>query len=362
MNNFSISLKNEMVLCYIGFIGFMKKHVFIFGAGASKDEGLPIQEELLYSYFTSQQNDQFREIIAKYFRDFFNLDINHVNKAHIPTFEEALGIIEAAIDNEQSFGPIYSRRYLHQLRTALIMAMGIAIEHCSRNANNTHERLMHALFSNGEFHPDEYGFISFNYDLLLDKALMNILENDIYVDYGISFANETISKPPFEHWETPGEQRIRFLKPHGSFNWMHCPTCNSMYITGVKESRIFSTGYLHNVEHCLKDQTELSYVMHPPSLYFKTHRNIYLQLIWKHTYDLLAQADQVYFIGYALKDADVWMKYVLKKSQVQKPKEFIVVNPQPANQLQQNFARLLGDVQYLSRDFSGFVDHITEYV
>lgn len=339
----------------------MKKHVFIFGAGASKDEGLPIQEELLYCYFTSQYSDQFRGIIADYFQDFFNLDINHVNKAHIPTFEEALGIIEAAIDNEQSFGPTYSRRYLHRLRTALIMAMGVAIEHCSRNANNTHERLMHALFSDGEFHSDEYGFISFNYDLLLDKALMNILEKDIYVDYGIGFANETISKPPFEHWETPGEKRIRYLKPHGSFNWMHCPTCNSMYITGVKESRIFSTGYLHNVEHCLKDQTELSYVMHPPSLYFKTHRNIYLQLIWKHTYDLLAEADRVYFIGYALKNADVWMKYILKKSQVQKQKEFVVVNPQPADQLQQNFSRLLGEITYLNIDFSGFVDHIEEY-
>ena len=340
----------------------MQKHVFIFGAGASKDEGLPIQEELLYNYFTHQHSDQFRPIIAKYFKDFFQLDINNVEKDQIPTFEEALGIIEAAIDNEQSFDPTYSHRYLHQLRMALIMAMGIAIEHCSRNANKTHDRLMHALFSERTFHNDEYGFISFNYDLLLDKALMNILEKDIYVDYGITFANETIYKPPFEHWETPGQQHIHFLKPHGSFNWMHCPTCNSMYITGVKESRIFSTGYLHNVEHCLKDKTELSYVMHPPSLYFKTYRNIYLQLIWKHTYDLLAQADRVFFIGYALKNADVWMKYILKKSQIQKPKEFFVINPQPASQLHQKFSRLLGKVNYLNLDFSNFVDSINEYV
>ena len=283
----------------------MKKYVFIFGAGASKDEGLPIQEELLYSYFQNQQTDQFRPIISKYFND------------------------------------------LKKLYT---------------NANNTHERLMQALFLESSFHQDEYGFISFNYDLLLDKALMNILEKDIYVDYGITFANETIFNPPFAHWESPGERCIRYLKPHGSFNWMHCPTCNSMYITGVKESRIFSTGYLHTVEHCLKDKTELSYVMHPPSLYFKTHRNIYVQLVWKHTYDLLADADKVYFIGYALKDADVWMKYNLKKSQVQKSKDFIVVNPQPASQLHEKFERLLGDVTYLNQDFSTFVDCINDHV
>lgn len=340
----------------------MKKHVFIFGAGASKDEGLPIQEELLYSYFTNQHHDQFRGIIAKYFNDFFNLDINNVKKEKIPTFEEALGIIEAALDNEQSFGPTYSQRDLGQLRTALIMAMGIAIEHCSRNANNTHQRLMQALFADSIFQNDEYGFISFNYDLLLDKALMDILEKDIYVDYGITFANETISYPPFEHWDKPGKKRIRYLKPHGSFNWMHCPTCNSMYITGVKESRIFKTGYLHTVEHCLKDKTELSYVMHPPSLYVKTYRNIYLQLIWKYTYDLLAEAEKVFFIGYALKDADVWMKYMLKKSQFQKQKQYFVVNPQPAEQLQPKFERLLGPVTYSPQDFSTFVDHIDSYL
>lgn len=340
----------------------MKKHVFIFGAGASKDEGLPIQEELLYSYFTKQHHDQFRAIIAQYFHDFFNLDINKVSKQQIPTFEEALGIIEAALDNEQSFGPNYTQRSLRQLRTALIMAMGISIEHCSRNTNHTHQRLTQALFADTFFQNDEYGFISFNYDLLLDKALMDILEKDIYVDYGIRFANETISQPPFEHWDSPGPKRIRYLKPHGSFNWMHCPTCNSMYITGVKESRIFSTGYLHTVEHCLKDQTELSYVMHPPSLYFKTHRNIYLQLVWKQTYDLLVEADHIYFIGYALKNADVWMKYMLKKSQFQTEKKYYVINPQPAQQLQPTFERLLGPITYHQQDFSTFVDHIQEYI
>lgn len=340
----------------------MKRNVFIFGAGASKDEGLPIQEELLFNYFSYQQNDQFRSMVSTYFKDFFNLDINEVRKNQIPTFEESLGIIEAAIDNEQTFGPEYSLQFLHKLRTALIMAMGIAIEHCSINTNDTYQRLMEILFKNTSFHNEQYDFISVNYDLLLDKSLMNTLENNIFVDYGIPFANETIYHPPFEQWDTPGKQKIHFLKPHGSFNWLHCPTCNSMYITGVKESRIFSTGYLHNVEHCLKDKTELSYVIHPPSLYFKTNRNIYLQLIWKHTYDLLAKADNVFFIGYALKNADIWMKYILKKSQFQKPKRYTVINPQPLQQLKPTFDRLLGPVSYVQQDFSGFVDDIRLYL
>lgn len=340
----------------------MEKNVFIFGAGASKDEGLPIQEELLFNYFSHQHNDQFRQILSSYFKDFFQINVNDVDKNSIPTFEEALGIIEAAIDNEQTFGPNYPLKELHKLRTALIMAMGISIEHCSINTNDTHQRLMDVLFSNSQFNNEEYGFISFNYDLLLDKSLMNTLENDIYVDYGIGFANEFIYQHPFEHWDTPGDRKILFLKPHGSFNWLHCPTCNSMYITGVKESRIFSTGYLHNVEHCLKDGTELSYVIQPPSLYFKTHRNIYLQLIWKHTYDLLANAEKVFFIGYALKNADVWMKYMLKKSQFQKPKRYIVINPQPVQQLKPKFDRLLGPVSYVQKDFSTFVDDIRLYL
>ena len=340
----------------------MERHVFVFGAGASKDEGLPIQEELLKTYFHTYHQDSFRGELYRYFYDFYGLDLNNLDVTKIPTFEEALGIIEVAIENETTFGPLYSLKKLQTIRNALILSMGNAIENSPLNRSNTHKRLMEKLFAQREFYQDQYGFISFNYDLLLDKALMDALEKDIYVDYGIEFANETIYSPPFEQWESPlGKQHIKFFKPHGSFNWMYCSTCNSLYISWVKESKIFSTGYLHNVEHCLKDHSELSYVMEPPSFHSR-YKNVYLQIIWKKTFDVLAMADRIYFIGYALKNADIWFKYLLKRSCFQKQKRFIVVNPVKEEELKHKFDRLLGTVDYVETDFSSFVEHIHEFI
>ena len=337
--------------------------MFIFGAGASKDEGLPIQEELLSTYFNTQRDDECRPILQRYFQDFYRIDIDAITHENIPSFEDTLGIIEAAIENEQNFGKHYTLPSLRTLRTALILAMGTAIEHARLNIRDTHHRLLHKLFPPGRFHPHEFSFISFNYDLLLDKALMDILEHDIYVDYKISFANETIHAHPFAQWESPiGKKHISYLKPHGSFNWLCCPTCHSMYITGVKESRIFSTGYLHNVEHCLKDQSELSYVMQPPSLYMNTRKHIYLQLVWKHTYDVLSEADVIIFIGYALQHADLWLKYLLKKSQFHQQKQFHIINPASEEVLRPTFERLLGPVEYHQMEFTEFVNHIDHII
>jgi NAD-dependent SIR2 family protein deacetylase len=307
--------------------------------------------------------DQFRPFLRTFFQDFYHIDMNDTTNEIIPTFEETLGIIEAAIENEQTFGKNYDLPKLRMIRTALILAMGTAIEQSTLNNKHTHHRLLQKLFPTGRYHEKEFSFISFNYDLLLDKALMDILDRDIYVDYGIPFTNETIYSKPFEQWESPlGKKRITYLKPHGSFNWLCCPTCHSMYITGVKESRIFSTGYLHNVEHCLKDQSELSYVMQPPTLYMNMKRHIYLQLIWKHTYDTLAEADVIIFIGYALKNADIWLKYILKKSQIHKQKQFHIINPTEESELKPQFERLLGPIQFHQQNFSEFVDRLQQII
>lgn len=49
---------------------------------------------------------------------------------------------------------------------------------------------MNKLFHRGHFVEDEYSFINFNYDIVLDKALMPLLSKNIYLDYGINFKNE----------------------------------------------------------------------------------------------------------------------------------------------------------------------------
>lgn len=342
----------------------MERIVFVFGAGASKDEELPLQDKLLLTYFQSKLDDSLRGDLEQYFKDFFNIDFRNLDNAQFPTFEEALGILELAIQKDEIYSPNYSLERLRKLRDYLILSMGIAIENSPLNENNSHDRLIRRLFRKGHFNQGEYSFISFNYDILLDKALMNALSKNIYVDYGIEFTNENpqYAQYPFDKWDSPkNKQNVTFLKLHGSFNWMCCPKCNSIYITGDKKSGFFKTGYLHKIEHCLKDESALNCVIEPPS-YFKKYQNIYIQNIWKKAFDVFSDADKIIFLGYSLPEADIQFKYLLKRSCFNTRKKIIVINPSPEDKLKSKYERLLGKVNYQSIKLIDFVNNHLKYL
>lgn len=342
----------------------MKKTVFIFGAGASIDAGLPSQCQLLKTYFQKREKDSFSPILDPYFKDFFNINLDNVNVERIPVFEEAVGVVELAIEKEETFGPDYPIEQLKKIKQALILSMGIAIEKCPLNAHNSYDTLISRLFHMGHFLKDEYSFINFNYDILLDKALLKLLNKKIYIDYGISFANEEIARGGFGIWRRPSKDRsLKYLKPHGSFNWMCCSTCNSIYIIGKgkEKSRVFTTGYLHNVERCPNDQTELYCPIEPPS-FFKKYKNIYLQNIWKDAYNLIKEAERLVFVGYSLQEADIWVKYLLKRCCFACKKDIIVVNMEEEGKLKSKYERLFGEVKYCQIPFREFANNHKKFL
>jgi len=336
----------------------MKKTVFIFGAGASI--GLPQQEGLLKTYFRDRRKDDFKSILKTYFEEFFNINFRELEEAKFPTFEEALGIIQIAIEKEEAFRYDYGQKKIMEISDALIVSMGITIENC-RISDNIYNKLIRKLFHRGHFTQNEYSFVNLNYDILLDISLMELLRKKIYIDYMIPFTNSCMefTSKEFPLWAEPGQERVKYLKPHGSFNWMYCPKCNSIYISGDKKGPIFSTGYLHKIGHCAKDECELKFIIEPPTL-FKKFKNIYLQIIWKELSDVLIDADRFVFTGYSLPDADIWFKYLLKKSFLGKDKEIIVINP--SEREEERYKRLLGDVKYYRIGFSDFVNNIRIYL
>lgn len=343
----------------------MKRAVFILGAGASASAGLPIQANLFRDYFRSgmTHSDSFRNQLASFFIDFFDVDIQTLDVTTLfPTFEEALGVLELAIEREETFGPNYSLPRLREVREALIYSMGIVIERKPVSHPTTYHRFVQKLFHRGHFLEDEYAFINFNYDVLLDDALMelNYKRTKIMIDYDIHFANEKRKGQSgnFQEWLPVSGKAVKYLKPHGSFNWMHCPTCNSIYILGNEKSQIFKTGYIHQRESCAKDNTPLDCVIEPPS-FFKKYKNTYLQNIWNTMTQTLIEADVIIFIGYSLPAADMWIKYVLKRACSGSKKHWIVVNR--TNREKKRYLRFLGRIEYLQMSFDTYVRDWTKH-
>lgn len=222
----------------------MKKAVIIFGAGASASAGLPIQAHLFRDYFVSgmAQSDSFRNQLASFFADFFHIDIQDLGGTEFPTFEEALGVLDLAIEKDETFGPNYSLPKLREIREALVYSMGIAIERRPVPTPTSYHKFANKLFHRGHFSEGEYVLVNFNYDVLLDDALMdlNYHQTKIMIDFDMHFANENRlwQKGNFQEWLPASGKVVKYLKPHGSFNWMHCPTCNSIYIYwGTKRVR-----------------------------------------------------------------------------------------------------------------------------
>lgn len=326
-----------------------KKTVFIFGAGASKADGLPTQAELLENYFKEIPSDNFSADLKEYFEVFFDIRDTCANDVKWPSFEEALAMVEIALEKKQAFAPNYDTEKLKKIHDGLIISMGRAIENCEVSDNTFHQKFVNKLFWKGHgkrhYQKGEYSFVSFNYDILLDKALMNLLNDDIYCDYGINFSNNSKEEHPFCKWSPPKKNPVLILKPHGSLNWMLCPSCDDIYILGETKGNIFKTGLLKKIEVCPVDNSTMKFIIEPPS-YFKEYKNYYLQTIWKRFHEVVKQADKIIFIGYSMPDADIMIKYTIKRACFGQEKKFIVVNRNTGNELKNRYTRLLGNVNF----------------
>jgi len=113
------------------------KTVFVFGAGASKADGLPTQAELFKKYFSLGVKDSFTALLKEYFNDFFGIADVSSKDNKWPSFEESLAMVEIAMDKEHAFGPTYPTEKLREIRNGLIILMGRAIEMCWFSENWT---------------------------------------------------------------------------------------------------------------------------------------------------------------------------------------------------------------------------------
>jgi len=293
----------------------MSQKVIILGAGASKADGAPVQNDIFREYVKLYRKGNFHNDscpnVNSFLKNFFGIDVNEVDlksvdKLPFPTFEEVLGIIEMAdIRNEYFKENLKKKQSLMNMKRCIIELIAIILEKSlsTDREKRNHYHLASRLEEAGTL--QDTTFISFNYDIIIDNVLMKYLSRHYNVDYGLD---------PEPHFRD--ENAIKLYKLHGSLNWLFCPYCSSLNY-GSSEKTAVKHLYNHG-EMCRNwecESKDLEPLIIPPT-YFKSMGNYYIQKVWKEADHALQKAHEVYLCGYSLPEADIHVKYLLKRAEM----------------------------------------------
>ena len=344
------------------------------GAGASAAENLPIQNELFSQYFKyilpQNKNTKMNKELSKFFKDLFFIDVENqdVEKINFPTFEEVLGVLDLAEQKRESFKNYKSETYndnntsISYIRQSLIMLTAYALNNATRDSNSYHQLLLSNLVKEDLL--KDTTFISANYDIHIDNAIANLYDEKsfpVMLNYGIDFANFNLSK---NSWQKPIDPMVNLYKIHGSLNWLYCPICNSITITP------YEGGVMRIIENIKQAKClncgELTVPIIVPPTYFKNMSNVFLSTVWNKSERALRESDVLVFCGYSFPEADMHIKYLLKRVQTSRLKDnlkVIVVNnhSKKRNSLREKeknrYERFLGkDIIYTEFSFEEFAN------
>ena len=308
-----------------------RKTVIILGAGASAADGAPVQSELFRDYFRStaiqgRVGAGMKYLLELYFRQIWDIDIaGNLSEVRFPTFEEALGIIDIADSRKESFRGIGDDPHgtaTQEMRNHLTTLIVLILDEKLKDHYPNHVQLLRSLRGAGCL--EQVVFISLNYDILIDNAIEDVARRHVeqrVPDYAVDFTPRPHSAG------RPFPVANVLLKLHGSLNWLYCPTCNKLelFVHHKIAAEIASGRWRCSVCNGLQAP-----IIIPPT-FFKVMSNFYLQQIWKRAEDELKKAARIVFCGYSFPDADMHIKYLLKRAEVNRPEgqappEVFIVN------------------------------------
>jgi hypothetical protein len=292
--------------------------VIVFGAGATKDCGGPLTNEILPEAFKAgpslPEKDQAIALLREFLDSSFPLNVPRGKPRDFPSLPLLLSLLDTAIDHKQPFGPDWPLDRVAEVRRAVEAAVFAVLDFSSPQAEATsYMGLLELAYPKAT---PEAAVISLNYDMILDMAMFDLCQNrkpDSVPSYGCDI--KTNGYQSKEHWGS-------LFKIHGSVNWMYCSQCHHLEIGwSSKRSALSRIGHLFFLSldeqyahraHCPECQTRLRPVLITPT-YRKDYRNPHLARVWYDAERALQRANRVIFVGYSLPDDDVEVIYLLKR-------------------------------------------------
>lgn len=337
----------------------MSEVVFVFGAGASKAESAPATSQLLPEAFEVLTHEAKVDHLKTYIHDFY-----HTNKQDpdlIPSFEDILGLLDVALQRQECFSEKWNREEIPKLKEDLLYTVCNILHEKLKRKGKIHRTFINNLYSDKNEIPSKYVFLSLNYDILLDNALAELRSTrDFDLDYGIKFRNFG------KDWFRPRQERaILLLKLHGSLNWIWCPTCNSV---AVGRGRKIVLEIWTEFTECEDDQTLQEPLIILPA-WHKSYENAHISNIWLEAENKLRKAGKVFFIGCSLRESDIRLRYLLKKSLFRDNVTIVVIdkkrskkNKREGEILRKTYRKLFGEIDYQPIGFKDFSENVKAYL
>jgi len=298
---------------------------WIFGAGASAPTpyNVPTQAAVLKHFVTMARPGP--EVVQNKFDE-----LRERVKAHCKQVLPGLAPDDPAVSLEEVFSafelaardPRSTREEVDQAQDAFddllqalrlstyVFGRGDALKwrpHTRNGIASPYAELVEKLVPAGAAGPVPHTFITFNYDVNLDRCLINLRGSaaNFDVDYGFALANSRCEGAP--RFDPPDPMRsVLLLRTHGALNWIRCRACRSVFSTLARQQEIPESLKCYA---CGKQR--MDYVLVHPS-YYRSYDDAILQLVWGRTYEELVRADRWVFIGYSLPPADVHFRELLR--------------------------------------------------
>ncbi|MCL2144677.1 MAG: hypothetical protein FWH43_04205 [Endomicrobia bacterium] len=314
-----------------------KNTLFVMGAGASKDDGIAVQNEILdkivsgkfsfppekddsvtfkeYGRISSNINELVRAVFAKDARK--NLSL-----------ESLFNILETALDKRENIGCLELKKlrlYYTDLIKGIMYATRIDSnleDHKVKNfldgkkqPKSPYAEMGVKLYKEYKYDKINFSFVNFNYDICMDRVLLSMhekKENESFdLDYGIELGNYNLERGRKLWFGKPRSRKMYLLRPHGSVNWLFCRSCGNVFSKLTRQNKVADIIQSTKCYNCGLSNLE-PYIIYPS--YNRIYENKHLVQIWLRMEKFLMEADKWCFIGYSLPDADRYFTYILTRT------------------------------------------------
>lgn len=327
----------------------MSRNIFILGAGASREVGAPLMH------------------------DFLDVASDLARLGRVPNAKEEFDLVaegRSALQQTHSKSTAIDLYNMEAVFSAFEMAKmlgglgSVAPEKVNRFPDayrkvisETLEQTINFKVRNNAIYPGVYlnlvelilhinketssntSILSFNYDIALDYACHY---RGLPIDYCLE--------------DTADRNAMKVLKLHGSLNWTDCKKCKKIVawkmndyfnkytwnLDRTKSVQLNISNQLSNFAHCGIGHIP-SYPYIVPPTWNKSEHHHAIENVWKHAAKELAQAENIFVIGYSLPETDTFFHYLYSLGVMsdQIIRRFWVIDPCP--KVEEKYRKILGN-------------------